>query len=166
MNSEDNNPYASPSIPANDSRPVLPSLSIDKARKQLAVPAYGLGISGVAGMVATCVTIPLILMDAPSDPPYTGFGSLRERVAIAIIQLLLGGGLSFLFIRGALAMRQLRNYSAARWAAIVGTAALGGACALGFPFAIWALALLRDERVRGAFQPEPIRWLPERKPAA
>jgi len=162
MNTDANNPYASPAIPADDGKPALPALSDDEIRRKLAIPAYGMAAAGVAVILALFMTVPMVLLDYRGEPPNTGFGALPMRIVLAIVQLVLLGGLSFVFLRGFLAMRQLRGYSAALWAAVIGIGTMGGACGLGLPFAIWAFALLCDERIRGGFGQEPIRWLPRR----
>jgi len=136
MNSDANNPYASPTIPADAGTPVLPALSDDEVRRRLAIPAYGLAAACIAGLLALIVTVPLILMDNMTETSSPSFGALPIRIALAVVQALLLGGLSFVFLRGFLTMRQLRCYSAARWAALIGIAAMGGACAFGFQFAI------------------------------
>lgn len=162
MNDDALNPYAAPAIPADATTTQLPPLSDEDARRRLRYPAYGLFLASAAGIVGLLVTVPVILIDVPDEPPFTGIGNLASRMVLALLQFLMLGGLSLLFLRAGLAMRQLRNYSAARWGAVIGIATCGGVAAVGLPFAIWAFVLLCDERIRSAFRTEPIWWLPRR----
>jgi hypothetical protein len=162
MNDDALNPYAAPAIPADATTTQLPPLSEEDTRRRLKYPAYGLFLAGAAGIVALLVTVPVILIDVPDEPPFTGFADLTSRIVLALLQFLTLGGLSLLFLRAGLAMRQLRNYSAARWGAVIGIATCGGVAAVGLPFAVWAFVLLRDERIRSKFRTDPIQWLPLR----
>jgi hypothetical protein len=54
-------------------------------------------------------------------------------------------------IAGGVAMLCVRHYGLARASAVVTIAFLGGACAIGLPFGMWALIQLSNPRVRSAF---------------
>ena len=162
MHSDANNPYASPTIPAENVGPALPALSSDEVRRKLAIPAFGLIAAGVVGVFVGLAFVVGIVLDSGPKPSLTGMGVAFDKVLFTVFSCLLFGGFGFVSVHGGLAMRQVRSCSAARWAGIVGVAALGGPFLLGFPFAVWTLILLRDERIRGAFRSEPVRWLPRR----
>jgi hypothetical protein len=157
MYADSENPFAPPAIPADD-EPSAPPLTLEQARNKLRIPAYGLGAAALACVIALLVAVPITLVDRSSEPPFTGFGNVISRIIVAALQALLFGGLAWSFARGCIAMWQLRSYSAARWSAVIGIATLGAVCGIALPFSIWALVLLCDDRIRGAFRPGPIRW--------
>jgi hypothetical protein len=162
MNDDAPNPYAAPAIPADATTTQLPPLSEEDTRRRLKYPAYGLFLAGAAGIVALLVTVPVILIDVPDEPPFTGFADLTSRIVLALLQFLTLGGLSLLFLRAGLAMRQLRNYSAARSRTNAQMAKGSPTAATPPHVAIPMTATQRDERIRSKFRTDPIRRLPLR----
>jgi hypothetical protein len=142
------NPYAPP--PLEQDLLQRPALSAAEASILLRMPALGLVVAGSVGLIAAValaiggILIPPEAERALINPRVDLFMILGAQGCVAFLQVVM--------ILGGRAMMRIQNYRLARWAAVVAIASLGGMCLLSLPFAIWALLLLHDHRIRDAFE--------------
>lgn len=142
------NPYDPPQL-ADDAALAAAPLSPAEARVKVRLAAYGL-ISTAALGLAFVFAATILALILPMDEEQSIFSPQVDRVMI-LANMLVIAGLQVMTLRGGLAMLRLSRYRTARWGALLAAASLGGTCLLGFPFAVWALLLLYDARIRGAF---------------
>ena len=134
-----------------------PAMAIgsEVAAARVSGPATALMVTGIVGLV-------LQLLGVLGNLLQVGVGAAAnrpdaiEQVASGTVGLGMGViaiGLSVLVIVGASRMKNLENYGLSMTAAIVAMIpCIGPCCLIGLPFGIWALVVLNDPQVRGAFR--------------
>ena len=145
------NPYASPSLEGAELAPA--PLWPEEAREQLRLPAYGLLVTGAVGAVLAAAAMVAALF-APTEPDRALFSPLIDHwmtLVAGVLLVVVQAGIA----RGGWALLKLQTYREARWGVLLAVISLGGAFLIGFPFGVWALLLLIDGRVRGAFLDSP-----------
>lgn len=143
------NPYSSPSPSPHSPEP--PSVLVAPAIALMVVSglAVVVGILGLLGDVFLLVSGAVERLEAANDGPFSEYTTITIRIIWGIILVAASGYVMY----GAMQMKQLTNYAAARTAAVISVIpCLGPCCFLGIPFGIWALVVLSKPEVRDSFR--------------
>ena len=119
-----------------------PSRDEAYARNKVQGPAIALMVTfGIALAISLVSLVMFLAMMAQGDADPT-----------ALFQFVFSVPLSIFVVYGANKMRRLEQHGVATAAAICAMIPCSGCCILGIPFGIWALTVLNDSYVRGAFR--------------
>jgi hypothetical protein len=147
------NPYQAP-IQGGTGRPNLKqevSNSIQGPAISLIVVSAIALVLGLLGLVADVLFIATGFVDQleqVNDGPISEYTQITIRAIWGSVLVIA----SSFVLYGAISMRNMKNYSLARSAAIVAVIPLiGPCCVLGIPFGIWALVALGKPGVQEAF---------------
>jgi predicted Ser/Thr protein kinase len=135
---------------------------LDKARREVRLPAVGLLVAGILNFLAVTVAgtawglvARYAAAKMPAQSPLTAaeaFAASWSEIAQGVLLLVLFAGLiaSGLTMFGALRMMRLEGYRAAVTASILGMIVSPGNL-VGLPIGIWALVVLSSRSVKAAF---------------
>ena len=153
------NPYESPYENSEHARPDHGSPYGIDPRSAVNGPAMSLMI--VSGlwllMVFASIAFNVYLfasgaIDQLPDPP-GGTVTKETQVAIRLIWAIVLLVCNLVILFGAIQMRQLSNYSLAKWSASLAVVPCVGPCyLLGMPFGIWALVVLNKPEIQREFR--------------
>ncbi|MBA2116603.1 hypothetical protein [Bremerella alba] len=144
------NPYESPS-PSPTSRSQAAQAQVNApaiALMVISVLAIGIGLLGLAGNVFLLLSGAVAHLEANNDGPISEYTTITVRSIWGALLVAASGFILY----GAIQMKGLTNFTAARTAAVIAVIpCIGPCCLLGIPFGIWALVVLAKPEVRDAF---------------
>jgi hypothetical protein len=155
------NPYYSPRMPGPPPRmPGQPAPPVVDPKQQaldmVSAPATALMVLAGLTIAMICVAIPfnvfLLVSGVAQELGRGGIDPVFKIVVRTLWELLLLPFSIFTFW-GAVQMKNLRRYDAARIAAFVAAVpCIGPCCPIGIPFGIWAVTVLGKPEIRSAFE--------------
>ncbi|PQO39308.1 hypothetical protein C5Y96_05495 [Blastopirellula marina] len=143
------NPYESPSNSPQSSAAQSAVTAPAIALMVISALAVVVGILGLMGDAFLLLSGAVEQLEEMNDGPVSKYQSITVRIIWGIALILAS---AYIFY-GAMQMKQLTNYTAARTAAMISVIpCLGPCCFLGIPFGIWALVVLSKPEMRDAFR--------------
>lgn len=143
------NPYSSPShTPSpHEAKSAVAGPAI--ALMVISAVAVVLGVLGLMGDAFLLLSGAVEQLEEMNDSSVSKYTTITVRIIWGAALVLAS---AYVFY-GALQMKQLTNYTAARTAAMISVVpCLGPCCFLGIPFGIWALVVLSKPEMRDAFR--------------
>ncbi|QDU74219.1 hypothetical protein Pan97_12240 [Bremerella volcania] len=138
-------PNPSPQSPGLISEVAAPAIAL----MVISALAVVVGILGLMGDAFLLLSGAVEQLEEMNDGPVSKYQSITVRILWGIALVLAS---AYIFY-GALQMKQLTGYTAARTAAMISVIpCLGPCCFLGIPFGIWALVVLAKPEVRDGFR--------------
>jgi DNA-directed RNA polymerase subunit RPC12/RpoP len=149
------NPYQAP-MQYGAAPPQPSGWSAQYAAGRVSGPAIGLIVTGAIGLPFQILAVVLQLWGVGFEAMQGGGapqGMMMLHGGINMISSVVGILVGVVIIIGAVKMKNLDNYGFAMTSAIVAMIpCLSPCCILGLPFGIWALVVLSDVQVKGAFR--------------